>query len=199
MLDRVWENLVIHGQQCTRCQVAKRTRRIRLDRNYRQRRHAWKHLAYRVIRRAVRRKAPSDVGACHEEDVGVRNGFHEVLWTTVRVSAETITLWLKKISAFICNVYMSFDISQSFSLKARSHWRKMLKTSRFRTVILFKAETMFKVNFCKKFKSYSGADPGGDDWGGAISPPHKTYESNFFHHGFVRFGKKLDCQLKRDC
>jgi len=30
---------------------------------------------------------------------------------------------------------------------------------------------------------------------GAIAPP-KTYESNFFHYDFVRFGKKLDCQLK---
>ena len=29
----------------------------------------------------------------------------------------------------------------------------------------------------------------------AIAPP-KTYESNFFHHDFLQFGKRLDCQLR---
>jgi len=42
----------------------------------------------------------------------------------------------------------------------------------------------------------SGAVPGGGDWG---DRPPKTYESNFFHHEFVQFGKTLDCQLKLDC
>jgi len=33
---------------------------------------------------------------------------------------------------------------------------------------------------------------------GAIAPP-KTYESNFFHHDFVQFGRTLDCQVSLDC
>jgi len=39
--------------------------------------------------------------------------------------------------------------------------------------------------------------PRGGSRGGRLgrSPPPKTYESNFFHHDFVQFGKKLDCQI----
>ena len=33
---------------------------------------------------------------------------------------------------------------------------------------------------------------------GVIAPP-KTYESNFFHHDFVQFGKTPECELRRDC
>jgi len=36
----------------------------------------------------------------------------------------------------------------------------------------------------------------GGDWG---DRPPKTYESNFFHHDFVQFGKTLHCQLRLDC
>jgi len=43
----------------------------------------------------------------------------------------------------------------------------------------------------------AGADSGGAAIG-AIAPP-KTYESNFFHHDFLQFGKTLDYQLRLDC
>jgi len=36
-------------------------------------------------------------------------------------------------------------------------------------------------------------------WAIRASAPRETYESNFFHHDFVQFGNRLDCQLKLDC
>jgi len=35
----------------------------------------------------------------------------------------------------------------------------------------------------------SRRDAGGGSSGGAIDPP-KTYESNFYHHDFIKFGKQ---------
>jgi len=53
------------------------------------------------------------------------------------------------------------------------------------------------VHLTENLSTFSaGADPVGEI--GAIAPP-KAYESNFFHHNFVQFGKTLECELRLEC